>query len=212
MDKEITFVPGLGENKKRYNGFFFFFFFFCSPILSLTLSCQIKALSSWDQYLHKRAEKQKQVHAAKKEKAIAAVEATKLGTNSTYIRHIDILLVPLSYSPIPTYLLFCIAIRNVKKKTPETEEDKQNKAELELLVAGDKEQDTGFNMRTLAKEEKDKDKKKKVTKEEDKRQQKFAIDMNDSRFSAIFNNKEYSIDRSNPEYPYLFIFIVDYYF
>jgi len=62
--------------------------------------------------------------------------------------------------------------------------------------------DTGFNMRQLAAEEKNKQKKKpKETKgKDDQRQQAFDINLNDARFGAIFNNRNYHIDRSNPDY------------
>ena len=161
---------------------------------------QTKALSSWDQYLQKRAEKLKAVHAAKKEKAKSAMEERKQGISYHY----------LSISPLHRLASsnICDAAfvdSKTKKKAPETEEGRRSKAELELLLAGDKEAEAGFNMRDLANEEKNKDKKKKKDKKEkeEKREQTFNVDMNDPRFGAIFNNKEFAIDRSNPEYPIL---------
>ncbi|XP_071085342.1 ESF1 homolog [Haliotis cracherodii] len=90
-----------------------------------------------------------------------------------------------------------------KKDLTEEEQEmlKKDQAELSLLMMDEEDGSRHFNLGDLVVEKKKKKKKKRQ--EEDMQQKKgddFEIDMNDSRFGAIFDSHMFNIDPSAPEF------------
>ncbi|KAM0325918.1 hypothetical protein ACHAQA_007221 [Verticillium albo-atrum] len=101
--------------------------------------------------------------------------------------------------------------RLAKRAAREAEEKEkaESKAQLELLMAGDGEDDGDhldhFDMNEITRAEKQRKKKykKKGKKNEAERaglQEGFQMDVGDDRFKAVFESHEYAIDPSNPRY------------
>ncbi|CRK42784.1 hypothetical protein BN1708_008872 [Verticillium longisporum] len=101
--------------------------------------------------------------------------------------------------------------RLAKRAAREAEEKEkaESKAQLELLMAGDGEDDGDhldhFDMNEITRAEKQSKKKykKKGKKKEVERaglQEGFKMDVGDDRFKAVFESHEYAIDPSNPKY------------
>ncbi|KAK4152992.1 Pre-rRNA-processing protein esf1 [Chaetomidium leptoderma] len=99
----------------------------------------------------------------------------------------------------------------LKKRAAKEKEDAENaaqKAQLELLMAdenGGGAHLDHFDMKEIVRAEKQKSKKKKKGKKgaaEDQGglQEEFNMDVQDSRFKAVFENHEFAIDPSNPKY------------
>ncbi|CAR28696.1 hypothetical protein ZYGR_0U00540 [Zygosaccharomyces rouxii] len=93
------------------------------------------------------------------------------------------------------------------KKQVEDESDAKSKAELELLMMED-EDDTEkslnkkahFNMNEILKSEKEKKKKGKYQDKGKIMEDEFKPDLNDPRFNEVFENQDFAIDPSQPEY------------
>ncbi|KAK4125708.1 hypothetical protein N657DRAFT_669937 [Parathielavia appendiculata] len=97
----------------------------------------------------------------------------------------------------------------LKKRAAREREEAENaaqKAQLELLMAdenGGGEHLDHFDMKEIVRAEKQKGKKKKGKKgtvEQGGLQEDFHMDVEDSRFKAVFENHEFAIDPSNPKY------------
>jgi hypothetical protein len=85
-------------------------------------------------------------------------------------------------------------------------------AELALLVASDKPTDEPkhFNIRSVIKSERSKKRKgkgkKRMDKEdEDEAQESFVMNVKDERFKALFEDHQFAVDPSNPQYVFSFI-------
>ncbi len=98
----------------------------------------------------------------------------------------------------------------LKKRAAKEQEEAENaaqKAQLELLMA---DENGGarldhFDMKEITKAEKQKNKKKgkkgkKGAEDQGGLQEEFAMDVEDSRFKAVFENHEFAIDPSNPKF------------
>lgn len=101
--------------------------------------------------------------------------------------------------------------RRKKREAREAEEKKSavDRAQLELLMADNHDEETGhlahFNMDEILKAEKNKKKKKgKKGKKENENagglQEDFKMDVGDDRFKAVFEDHEFAIDPSNPKF------------
>ncbi|KAF2428329.1 hypothetical protein EJ08DRAFT_662542 [Tothia fuscella] len=108
--------------------------------------------------------------------------------------------------------------RKAEKARQRAEREEQEKlsatkkAELELLLAGDGQEDSlrHFNMREIAKKEKEKgkrgkknkNKRKEVDLEEETREDgdEFRVDVRDERFARLFDSHEFAIDPTNPRF------------
>lgn len=91
------------------------------------------------------------------------------------------------------------------KKGKHTKEDEKSKAELELLMLdenGDNDNEADhFSMRDIVKAEKRKGKKKgKKNYDAELVQDKFSADLNDPRFSEVFESHEFAIDPTSSEF------------
>ncbi|KAG1148223.1 hypothetical protein G6F37_002975 [Rhizopus arrhizus] len=92
-----------------------------------------------------------------------------------------------------------------KKKKRASKEEREQKAreraELELLMGEDGENE-GFNMKEVLKKEKMEKKKNKKNKgkKEDQTEDEFNIDVNDPRFAAIQDSHHFAIDPTNPHF------------
>lgn len=88
-----------------------------------------------------------------------------------------------------------------KKSKKHPEVDEKSKAELELLMMNenDEQEDNHFNMKDVIKSEKKKNKKNKKASDENT-QQDFEIDLDDDRFKEIFENRDYNIDPTNTDF------------
>ena len=84
-----------------------------------------------------------------------------------------------------------------KGKNPESEEDRRRKAELQLLMMEDDDGKKHFNLKSIMKNEKSK---KKRRKQEETTQDDFEIDVNDTRFSALYSSHLYAVDPSDPQF------------
>ncbi|KAK6202422.1 uncharacterized protein RJT21DRAFT_19641 [Scheffersomyces amazonensis] len=92
--------------------------------------------------------------------------------------------------------------KNNKKSKKSNEVDEKSKAELELLMMDDENNDDHFNMKDVIKAEKQKSKKNKKSKSVDSEftQDNFEADLNDPRFKEIFESHDYAIDPTNSEF------------
>lgn len=96
--------------------------------------------------------------------------------------------------------------KNSKSKDKKPKVDEKSKAELELLMMDEKDDDAKldhFNMKDIIKQEKMKNKlSKKKSKSVDKEmtQDNFEADLNDPRFKEIFENHEFAIDPTSSEF------------
>lgn len=93
-----------------------------------------------------------------------------------------------------------------KKRTKEERlEDSRKKAELELLMEDNRENNQHFNMKEIQKAEK-RDKRKKKNKGQNAKdkgedlQDDFKIDVSDPRFSALHESHHYALDPTNPHF------------
>lgn len=81
-------------------------------------------------------------------------------------------------------------------------------AELALLVAPDKASDepSHFNLKSVIKAEKDRKRKGKRGKgeEDNEAQEDFVVNVKDERFKALFENHQFAVDPSNPQYVFFF--------
>lgn len=94
----------------------------------------------------------------------------------------------------------------MRKERAEEEEavNESKRAELELLMADDKDV-RHFDMKEIAKAEKNKKKKKKGKRSEDEDEKEaagndFQMDVKDPRFSRLFESHEFAIDPTNPRF------------
>lgn len=71
-------------------------------------------------------------------------------------------------------------------------------AELQLLMMEDDDGKKHFNLKSIMKNEKSKKKRRK--KQEETKQDDFEIDVNDSRFSALYSSHLYAVDPSDPQF------------
>ncbi|XP_028393448.1 ESF1 homolog [Dendronephthya gigantea] len=85
-----------------------------------------------------------------------------------------------------------------RKEDQETEEDKRRKAELQLLMMEEDDGKKHFNLKSIMKNEKSKKKRRK--KQQETEQDDFKIDVNDSRFSAVYSSHLYAVDPSDPQF------------
>ncbi|XP_048478454.1 ESF1 homolog isoform X2 [Plutella xylostella] len=98
--------------------------------------------------------------------------------------------------------------KNKKKNKPteETEEDENGKAELELLLDDEDDGKAHFSLKKIQEAEapSKKSRRKKKMKEKMMEQKQtlpdFEVDVNDQRFSALFNSHHYNIDPSDPNF------------
>ncbi|KAK3828981.1 MAG: hypothetical protein J3Q66DRAFT_383586 [Benniella sp.] len=97
--------------------------------------------------------------------------------------------------------------KNAKKKRTKEErlEDSRKKAELELLMEDNRENNQHFNMKEIQKAEK-RDKRKKKNKGQNAKdkgedlQDDFKIDVSDPRFSALHESHHFALDPTNPHF------------
>ncbi|KAF9362380.1 pre-rRNA-processing protein esf1 [Mortierella sp. NVP85] len=97
--------------------------------------------------------------------------------------------------------------KNAKKKRTKEErlEDSRKKAELELLMEDNRENNQHFNMKEIQKAEK-RDKRKKKNKSQNAKdkgedlQDDFKIDVSDPRFSALHESHHFALDPTNPHF------------
>ncbi|XP_024085180.1 ESF1 homolog [Cimex lectularius] len=96
-----------------------------------------------------------------------------------------------------------------KKKHIDENEDEndENKAELELLLAGDEPEEMGkahFNLKDIQKKERMEGKKKKWQKKQNKGMEdgedNFKVDLADNRFSALYTSHHFNIDPADPHF------------
>lgn len=89
-----------------------------------------------------------------------------------------------------------------KRAGIETEEDKKEREELELLLMEDKEDRQHFSLKGIIDSEKTKSKKKRKrkAKEEEMVDDNFNVDLDDSRFDALFTSHHFAVDPSDPQY------------
>lgn len=96
--------------------------------------------------------------------------------------------------------------RRLDEQTAKDEEAAAKRAELELLMAEDKDDVRHFDMREIEKAEKEarrkgKTKKSKKSKtDNDAVPDEFQVDSQDPRFKALFDSHEYAIDPTNPRF------------
>ncbi|CAG9101955.1 unnamed protein product [Plutella xylostella] len=92
------------------------------------------------------------------------------------------------------------------KQSEETEEDENGKAELELLLDDEDDGKAHFSLKKIQEAEapSKKSRRKKKMKEKMMEQKQtlpdFEVDVNDQRFSALFNSHHYNIDPSDPNF------------
>lgn len=98
-------------------------------------------------------------------------------------------------------------LQSVKTKKQDGEIDAKSRAELELLMMddeGDTEKSLNkkahFNMNEILKSEKEKKKKNKYQNKDRIVEDEFKPDLNDPRFNEVFENQDFAIDPSQPEY------------
>ena len=80
--------------------------------------------------------------------------------------------------------------------------------ELELLLMDDKEEKQHFNMKEIIENETKKKKRRKGKEGKAERIDEFEIDVQDTRFSALFNSPDYILDPSNPHFKYVLYFLL----
>lgn len=96
--------------------------------------------------------------------------------------------------------------KNSKSKDRKPKVDEKGKAELELLMMDEKDDDAKldhFNMKDILKQEKLKNKKNKrklKSVDSEMTQDNFEADLNDPRFNEIFENHEFAIDPTSSEF------------
>jgi hypothetical protein len=74
-------------------------------------------------------------------------------------------------------------------------------AELQLLMMEDDDGKKHFNLKSIMKNEKSKKKRRK--KQEETKQDDFEIDVNDTRFSALYSSHLFAVDPSDPQFKYV---------
>ncbi|SCU79814.1 LADA_0B03312g1_1 [Lachancea dasiensis] len=94
-----------------------------------------------------------------------------------------------------------------RKPTSASEETKKSAAELELLMMDDEEEGSSklnkkahFNMNEIARSEKERGKKTKYQDRSKITEDEFKPDLNDPRFSEVFEDRDFAIDPSQPEF------------
>ncbi|KAG0330559.1 pre-rRNA-processing protein esf1 [Dissophora globulifera] len=97
--------------------------------------------------------------------------------------------------------------KNDKKKRTKEErlEDNRKKAELELLMEDNRENNQHFNMKEIQKAEKKNKRKKNKARQNEKDngedlQDNFKIDVSDPRFSALHDSHHFALDPTNPNF------------
>jgi len=91
------------------------------------------------------------------------------------------------------------ATKQSEKDAIDEEAEEKKRAELELLLLGQHDKQQIISKESSKEEKKSKKKKKKaVEKHADKIDDSFKVDVNDSRFSALFTSHLYNVDQSNP--------------
>ncbi|KAK5780109.1 pre-rRNA-processing protein ESF1 PWA37_001513 [Arxiozyma heterogenica] len=100
------------------------------------------------------------------------------------------------------------SLRDKKNKKVEDKLDSKSKAELELLMMDEDENNTGstinkkahFNMNDILKSEKEKKKKSKYQKKDRIVEDEFKPNLEDDRFKEIFEDHDFAIDPSQPDF------------
>lgn len=88
-----------------------------------------------------------------------------------------------------------------KRTAPETEEDRKAKEELELLLMDEKDDRRHFSLKGIMEnEKKSKKKRKRKAKDEEVVDDNFNVDLEDSRFDALFTSHHFAVDPSDPQY------------
>eukprot|EP00794_Sanderia_malayensis_P017593 gene17593-19346_t len=89
-----------------------------------------------------------------------------------------------------------------RKRRHDKEDNEQNKNELELLLMEDKKEKQHFNLKSIVANEKSKRKKKKDKGKTSKAtfEDNFEIDVQDSRFAALYTSHDYAPDPSDPQF------------
>jgi hypothetical protein len=107
--------------------------------------------------------------------------------------------------------------RNIEESSKGVEEPRKEAtaAELALLVAPDKSTDEPkhFNLKSVIKAEKDKKRKGKRSKkretEDNEAQEGFTLNVKDERFKPLFEDHQFAVDPSNPQYVFSLFFALE---
>ncbi|PKK72356.1 hypothetical protein RhiirC2_766235 [Rhizophagus irregularis] len=171
QEMEITFTPGLSE------------------VAAVNSEKAIENETSLETYLRKQREKRKEKKNAKEKQMENTSDDDNVGRNSNNLHLIN------------------SNISKPKSKKPhkfskeEHKEADRQKAELELLVMDDeKEVHKHFDLKEIIKNEKRKNKNKKIKKDSIQDDDDFEINVNDSRFAALHESHHFAIDPSNPQF------------
>jgi len=155
-----------------------------------------KEITPWQQYIIQKKEKKRQKREEKKEKTQKGNEDETPYSDDEIPSDVD-LNDPFFKQDIREVAGNQNTAKNAKKQEIliENEEDEQKKAELELLLMDGDDSKHHFSLKKLLKEDK---KKKKKSANDNK--DGFQINVEDARFSAIFNSHAYNIDPSESNF------------
>merc|ERR1719414_1355271 len=139
-----------------------------------TMEEESSNLAPWDKYLLKKKEKQK----AKREARKFAKEALDEDSDNVELKSKSL----------------------KRKKTANTENEEGH--EFSLLVMDSDDDKEHFDYKEIVKKETKKSKKRRKQEEKIKNAQEenFKLDLGDQRFSAVFENADFNIDPSNPNF------------
>ncbi|KAK9456771.1 hypothetical protein V1511DRAFT_495248 [Dipodascopsis uninucleata] len=182
VDMEITFTPGLSENASN--------------------SEKIDGETTIENYRRKEKERKKlRLERAKERRA--AIETEVTADKSEDDLNEDEFFSSVKNSKNKSKVkVKDRADKSRKLKGEEKEMENKKKAELELLMM-DEESDSNlkhFNMKEIIKSEKRKKNKKIRSKNKNGDTDDFSIDVSDNRFSAVFENHEFAIDPTQPQF------------
>lgn len=192
QELEITWEPGLRETTEDL-------------VTSKMKEKERKEMTPWESYLQTKKEKRKE---KRKEKQATKNTSTANESDESDDIPSDVdLSDPFFSQEIETGISNKNKLSTGKTKTkrkraaPETEEDRKAKEELELLLMDEKDDRQHFSLKGIMEnEKKSKKKRKRKAKDEEVVDDNFNVDLEDSRFDALFTSHHFAVDPSDPQY------------
>jgi len=192
QELEITWEPGLRETTEDL-------------VTSKMKEKERKEMTPWESYLQTKKEKRKE---RRKEKQATKNTSTANESDESDDIPSDVdLSDPFFSQEIETGISNKnkLSTGQTKKKrkraAPETEEDRKAKEELELLLMDEKDDRQHFSLKGIMEnEKKSKKKRKRKAKDEEVVDDNFNVDLEDSRFDALFTSHHFAVDPSDPQY------------
>ncbi|KAL9958924.1 hypothetical protein ACROYT_G036001 [Oculina patagonica] len=195
QELEITWEPGLRETTEDL-------------VTSKMKEKEKKQMTPWESYLQNKKEKRKE---KRKEKEASKNDSTARDPDESDEIPSDVDLSDPFFSQeldagisdnSKTNKASTGKTKKKRKQTvQETEEDRKAKEELELLLMDEKDDRRHFSLKGIMEnEKKSKKKRKRKAKDEEIVDDNFNVDLEDSRFDALFTSHHFAVDPSDPQY------------